>query len=171
MDKILGSRSLHIRNNGILCHCVRSHIIFQICAGTLCVLPLLPEMRRWGKNFENGTSCDDQKPGVMQPELQKNVTLVSQSLSHLCWSTGRHFQKLQLQLCLSRFEIIKFCKKTSERVLFSTCGLIHLFPAVLLRTRTFSIRTRHDIRQTRRHQASEAEKPQNCVGTISHHTA
>jgi len=87
MDKILGPRSLHIGNNGILCYRVRVHI-FQICAGTLGVLQLLPETRRWGRNFKNGTSCDDQKPGDMQPKLQKSVTLVSQSLSHLCWSTG-----------------------------------------------------------------------------------
>jgi len=38
-------------------------------------------------------------------------------------------------------------------------------------SRTFSICTRHDIRLTRRPWASEAEKPQNFVGTVPHHPA
>ena len=78
------------------CHRAHSHIIhvFQICAGTLRVLAQLPdyyeEMRRWGKNFKNGKSCDDQTPGDMQRKLQKKVTLLSQS-SYLCCSTGAIF--------------------------------------------------------------------------------
>jgi len=57
-----------------------SHIIFQICVGTLYMFELLPfnyeEIRRWDKSFKSGTSCDDQTPGDMQPKTQRNVTLV-----------------------------------------------------------------------------------------------
>ena len=46
------------------------------------MLALLPdyyeEMGRWVKSFKNGTSCDDQTPGDMQPKPQKNVILVLQ---------------------------------------------------------------------------------------------
>jgi len=53
------------------------------------------EMRRWDKSFRNGTSCDDQMPGDMQPKPQKKksdpcASVVDASL--LVY--GRHFQQL-----------------------------------------------------------------------------
>jgi hypothetical protein len=61
------------------------------------VLQLLLELRRWSKNFKNGKSFVDQKPGDMQPKLQKKRDLCELVVASLL-VYGRHFQNLQLFL-------------------------------------------------------------------------